>query len=145
MLPSLDARGKESGKQSWESRDSAWALRVAGPERWQQRQLGENGVGTLAPTTARCKIGLAGVLRDGSRRSWVVPNVPNPGQARNSERKFGKEEGDPVKKKLVERWLCTVDRPSDRDHLFTGEGEGCEEPLEHDGTTRQSRGAKWHA
>ncbi|OWM77012.1 hypothetical protein CDL15_Pgr010100 [Punica granatum] len=32
----------------------------------------------------------------------------------------------------------------DRDHLFTGEGEGGEEPLERDGTTRQSRGKKWH-
>ncbi|PKI43212.1 hypothetical protein CRG98_036397 [Punica granatum] len=37
-----------------------------------------------------------------------------------------------------------VERLSDRDHLFTGESEGCEEPLEHDGTTRQSRGKKWH-
>ncbi|OWM90291.1 hypothetical protein CDL15_Pgr014129 [Punica granatum] len=45
----------------------------------------------------------------------------------------------------MKRWLCTVDRPSDRDHLFTGEGEGCEEPFERDGTTRQGRGAKWHA
>ncbi|OWM65115.1 hypothetical protein CDL15_Pgr027185 [Punica granatum] len=45
----------------------------------------------------------------------------------------------------MKRWLCTVDRPSDRDHLFTGEGEGCEEPFERDGTTRQSRGTKWHA
>ncbi|OWM72949.1 hypothetical protein CDL15_Pgr016509 [Punica granatum] len=45
----------------------------------------------------------------------------------------------------MKRWLCTVDRPSDRDHLFTGEGEGCEEPFERDGTTRQGRGAKRHA
>ncbi|OWM63176.1 hypothetical protein CDL15_Pgr009401 [Punica granatum] len=43
------------------------------------------------------------------------------------------------------RCLCTVDRPSDRDHFFTGEGEGREEPLECDGTTRRSREAKWHA
>ncbi|OWM72672.1 hypothetical protein CDL15_Pgr010273 [Punica granatum] len=93
MLPSLDARGKESGKRPWESQDSAWALRVTGPERWQQRQLGENGVGTLAPTTARCKIRLVRLLRGGSRRSWTVSNMPNPGQARNSERKFGKEKG----------------------------------------------------
>ncbi|PKI40050.1 hypothetical protein CRG98_039561 [Punica granatum] len=41
-------------------------------------------------------------------------------------------------------WLCTVDRPSYHDHLFTRDGEGCEEPLECDGTTRQSHGAKWH-
>ncbi|PKI48247.1 hypothetical protein CRG98_031362 [Punica granatum] len=40
---------------------------------------------------------------------------------------------------------CTVDRPSDRDHLFTREGEGCEEPFERDGTTLRSRGRKWHA
>ncbi|OWM63156.1 hypothetical protein CDL15_Pgr027007 [Punica granatum] len=46
---------------------------------------------------------------------------------------------------MMKRWLCTVDRPSDRDHLFTGEGEGCEEPFERDGTTRRSRGTKWHA
>ncbi|PKI61330.1 hypothetical protein CRG98_018285 [Punica granatum] len=45
---------------------------------------------------------------------------------------------------MMKRWLCTVDRPSDHDHLFTREAEGCEEPLECDGTTRQSRGAKWH-
>ncbi|OWM77180.1 hypothetical protein CDL15_Pgr027118 [Punica granatum] len=45
---------------------------------------------------------------------------------------------------MGERWLCTVDRPSDRDHLFTGEGEGGEEPFERDGTTRRSRGRKWH-
>ncbi|OWM76953.1 hypothetical protein CDL15_Pgr011678 [Punica granatum] len=40
--------------------------------------------------------------------------------------------------------LCTVDRPSDLDHLFTGEGEGCEEPFERDGMTLRSRGKKWH-
>ncbi|OWM87031.1 hypothetical protein CDL15_Pgr006195 [Punica granatum] len=45
----------------------------------------------------------------------------------------------------MKRWLCTVDRPSDRDHLFTGEGEGCEEPFERDGTTRQGGGVKRHA
>ncbi|OWM90787.1 hypothetical protein CDL15_Pgr002710 [Punica granatum] len=45
---------------------------------------------------------------------------------------------------MDERRLCTVDRPSDRDHLFTREGEGCEGPLEHDGTTRRSRGEKRH-
>ncbi|OWM72673.1 hypothetical protein CDL15_Pgr010274 [Punica granatum] len=37
-----------------------------------------------------------------------------------------------------------MDRPSDRDHLFMGEGEGYEEPLERDGTTWQSRGRKWY-
>ncbi|PKI58537.1 hypothetical protein CRG98_021069 [Punica granatum] len=51
---------------------------------------------------------------------------------------------DPVKEGRVERRLCTVDWPSDSDHLFTGEGEGCEEPFERDGTTRRSRGRKWH-
>ncbi|PKI74821.1 hypothetical protein CRG98_004839 [Punica granatum] len=45
---------------------------------------------------------------------------------------------------MVKRWLCTVDRPSDRDHLFKGEGEGCDEPFERDGTTRQSRGRNRH-
>ncbi|PKI59373.1 hypothetical protein CRG98_020241 [Punica granatum] len=44
---------------------------------------------------------------------------------------------DPVKRKMMKRRLCTVDRPS-------GEGEGCEEPFERDGTTRRSRRAKWH-
>ncbi|OWM65106.1 hypothetical protein CDL15_Pgr002266 [Punica granatum] len=96
----------------------------------------ENGVDTLAPATSRCKVGLVGLLRDGSRRLWVVPNVPSPRQARNSERKFTKKAKNPTKRKRVKRWLCTVDRPSDRDHLFTGEGEGCEEPFERDGTTR---------
>ncbi|PKI78946.1 hypothetical protein CRG98_000658 [Punica granatum] len=116
-----------------------------GPERWQPRQLEENEVGTLAPTTARCKIGLVELLRDGSRCSWVVPNVPSPKQTRHSERKFGKNAKNPVKRERVERWLCTVDRLSDRDHLSTGKSEGYEGPFERDGTTRQGRGAKWHA
>ncbi|PKI68508.1 hypothetical protein CRG98_011104 [Punica granatum] len=77
-------------------------------------------VGTRALATARCKIGLVVLLRDGSRRSWVVSNVPSPRQARD------------------------MDRLSDRDHLFTGESEGREEPFERDGTTRRSRGKKWH-
>ncbi|OWM69405.1 hypothetical protein CDL15_Pgr013183 [Punica granatum] len=93
------------------------------------REVAASGkrVGTLAPVTARCKIRLVGLLRDGSRRSWVVPNVPSPRQARDSERKFGKNVKNPVKEKRMKRWLCTVDRPSDRDYFFTGEGEGCEE------------------
>ncbi|PKI42998.1 hypothetical protein CRG98_036612 [Punica granatum] len=71
-------------------------------------------------------------------------NVPRPEQARKCEIKFGKSRVNPVKEGRVERRLCTVDRPSDRDHLFTGKGEGCEEPLERDGTTRRSRGKKWN-
>ncbi|PKI49410.1 hypothetical protein CRG98_030195 [Punica granatum] len=71
MLPSLDARGKESGKRPRESQDSAWALRVEGPERRQPRQVGENGVGALAPATARCEVGLVGLLRGRSRRMIV--------------------------------------------------------------------------
>ncbi|PKI37344.1 hypothetical protein CRG98_042266 [Punica granatum] len=51
---------------------------------------------------------------------------------------------NPVREEAMKRWLCTVDRPSDRDHLFTREGEGCEEPFERDGTTRRSRGEKRH-
>ncbi|OWM67442.1 hypothetical protein CDL15_Pgr027199 [Punica granatum] len=77
MLPSLVARGKESGKRPWESQDSVWASRVEGSERGQPRQLGKNKVGTLASATSRCEIGLVGLLRDRSRRSWVVPNVPS--------------------------------------------------------------------
>ncbi|PKI71903.1 hypothetical protein CRG98_007708 [Punica granatum] len=72
------------------------------------------------------------------------PNVPRPEQTRKCEIKFGKSRVNPVKEGRVERRLCTVDRPSDRDHLFTGKGEGCEEPLERDGTTRRSRGKKWN-
>ncbi|PKI18290.1 hypothetical protein CRG98_049436, partial [Punica granatum] len=108
------------------------------------RQLGENGVGTLAPTTARCKIELLGLLRDGPRRSWTVPNAPRPGQTRNSERKLGKKLTGPDKKDEAERRLCTVGGLSDRDHLFTGESGGYEEPLERDGMTHRSRGKKWH-
>ncbi|OWM90631.1 hypothetical protein CDL15_Pgr023862 [Punica granatum] len=55
---------------------------------------------------------------------------------------------DPImerdKKNGAERRLCTVVGLSDRDHLFTGESGGCEEPFERDGTTRQGRGWKWH-
>ncbi|PKI68253.1 hypothetical protein CRG98_011333 [Punica granatum] len=50
----------------------------------------------------------------------------------------------PDKKERVERGLCTVEGLSDRDHLFTGESVGCEGPFESDGTTRRSRGKKWH-
>ncbi|PKI53265.1 hypothetical protein CRG98_026345 [Punica granatum] len=107
-------------------------------------RLGENGVGTLAPVTAPSEIGFLGLLRGRSRRSWIVPNVPKPGQTRNDERKFGKKNVNPVKRERVERRLCTVVWLSDRDHLFTGESGGYEEPFECDGTTRQSRGGKWH-
>ncbi|PKI42016.1 hypothetical protein CRG98_037594 [Punica granatum] len=51
---------------------------------------------------------------------------------------------NPVKNKRMVRRLSTVERLSDRDHLFTGESEGCEEPFERDGTTHRSRGKKWH-
>ncbi|PKI51570.1 hypothetical protein CRG98_028032 [Punica granatum] len=85
-----------------------------------------------------------GTLGHTHSRVAIVVNVPNPEQARNSEIKLGKNQVDPVKEKWVEQWLCAVDQPSDRDHLFTGEGEGCEEPFELDGTTRQSRGKKRH-
>ncbi|PKI64644.1 hypothetical protein CRG98_014960 [Punica granatum] len=77
------------------------------PEGRQPRQVGENGVGTLAPTTARCEVGL-------------------------------------LERNRRKRELCTVGRPSDRDHLVTREGEGCEEPVERDGTTRRSRGENRH-
>ncbi|PKI67884.1 hypothetical protein CRG98_011728 [Punica granatum] len=72
----------------------------------------------------------------------VVPNVPSPRQARNSERKLCKNTRSSVRKKTMKRWLWTEDRPSDRGLLFTGEGEGCEEPFERDGMTRQGRGGE---
>ncbi|OWM71185.1 hypothetical protein CDL15_Pgr011312 [Punica granatum] len=55
---------------------------------WQPEKI---ELSTLAPTTAPSEIGLLGLLRDRSRRSWTVPNVPEPGQTRNDERKFGKK------------------------------------------------------
>ncbi|PKI55888.1 hypothetical protein CRG98_023704 [Punica granatum] len=61
-----------------------------------------------------------------------------------SEKKFGMDTKNPVREEIVRRCLCTVDRSSDRDHLFTGEGEGGEESFECDGTTRQGREKKWH-
>ncbi|PKI52577.1 hypothetical protein CRG98_027005 [Punica granatum] len=48
--------------------------------------------------------------------------------------------GSPRKRKRRERRLRPIDRLSAHDHLFTGESEGHEEPLEHVGTTRQDRG-----
>ncbi|PKI54255.1 hypothetical protein CRG98_025352, partial [Punica granatum] len=111
-------------------------LRVGDSGGGQPRQLGKNGVGMLAPTTARCGVGLVGLLRSRSRCPWADPNMPSPGRIGNSEKKLGMNPNDPVRKKMMKRWLCTMDRPSDRDHLFTGEGEGCEEPFERDGTTR---------
>ncbi|PKI78935.1 hypothetical protein CRG98_000669 [Punica granatum] len=53
-------------------------LRVSDLRGRQPRQLGRKWVGTLAPATARCEIEFVGLLGDGSRRSWVVPNVPSP-------------------------------------------------------------------
>ncbi|PKI64512.1 hypothetical protein CRG98_015075 [Punica granatum] len=67
MLPSLDVRGKEPGKQQ-EGRVTR--LEVAGseqPERGQPRQVGEKRVGALVPVTALCEVGLVGLLKDGSR------------------------------------------------------------------------------
>ncbi|PKI64524.1 hypothetical protein CRG98_015087 [Punica granatum] len=49
------------------------------PERRQSRLVGEKRVGMLAPVTARCKVGLVGLLRGRSRHTWVIPNVPSPG------------------------------------------------------------------
>ncbi|PKI58489.1 hypothetical protein CRG98_021112 [Punica granatum] len=88
MLPGslnrvIEGKSRGSGLESRKTRAGSYGQWA--PIRWQQRQLGENGVGTLAPTTARCKIGLVGLLRDGSRRSWVALSVPSPRQARNSE------------------------------------------------------------
>ncbi|PKI38546.1 hypothetical protein CRG98_041063 [Punica granatum] len=110
---SLETRSERVGEAALRVARLGWKLWVTGSERWQQRQLGENRVGTLAPTTARCKIGPVELRRDGSRHSWVVPNVPSPRQARNSERKFGKNVKNPVKRERVKRWFCPVDRPSD--------------------------------
>ncbi|OWM70994.1 hypothetical protein CDL15_Pgr002263 [Punica granatum] len=53
-------------------------LRVGNPKGRQPRQLRENGVGTLAPGTARYEVGLVGLLRSRSRRPWTNPNVPSP-------------------------------------------------------------------
>ncbi|PKI74766.1 hypothetical protein CRG98_004842 [Punica granatum] len=63
---------------------------------WHPRQSVEKWVGTRAPGTARCKVGLVGLLRGRSRRSWKVPNVPKPRQTQNSEIKLGKSQADPV-------------------------------------------------
>ncbi|PKI63387.1 hypothetical protein CRG98_016215 [Punica granatum] len=71
--------------------------------------------------------------------------MPRPGQTRNDERKLGKKIADPIRRKWMKRGLCTVVWLSDRDRLFTGESEGCEGLFERDGTTRRSRGRKWHA
>ncbi|OWM72698.1 hypothetical protein CDL15_Pgr009155 [Punica granatum] len=93
-----------------------------------------------APITASSKIKFLGLLRDRSRRSWIVSNLQGPGQTRNDERKIGKKTVKPDKKGEVKQRLCVVVWLSDRNHLFTGEGEGREEPLERVGTTRQSHG-----
>ncbi|PKI55407.1 hypothetical protein CRG98_024180 [Punica granatum] len=55
------------------------------------------------------------------------------------------DHADPIRRKWMKRGLCTGVWLSDRDHLFTGESEGCERPFERDGTTRRSRGKKWHS
>ncbi|PKI61339.1 hypothetical protein CRG98_018274 [Punica granatum] len=55
MLPNLDARGKESGKRPWESRDSGWTSRVDDPGEGSAAAVSGKWLGTLAPTTARCE------------------------------------------------------------------------------------------
>ncbi|OWM65570.1 hypothetical protein CDL15_Pgr023840 [Punica granatum] len=114
------------------------------PVRQRPWQLGKFELGTLAPTTTPSEIGFLGLLRDRSRRSWTVPNVLEPGQTRNDERKFVKKRRNPIKRERVKRRLGTVVWLSDRDHLFTGESGGYEGPFERDGTTRQGHGRKWH-
>ncbi|OWM76890.1 hypothetical protein CDL15_Pgr028126 [Punica granatum] len=64
---SLDARGKESGKRPRESQDSDWGCGWSDPRKGQPRQLRGKWVGTLDPVTARCEVGLVGLLRGGSR------------------------------------------------------------------------------
>ncbi|PKI50074.1 hypothetical protein CRG98_029512 [Punica granatum] len=44
-----------------------WRLRVSNPRGKQPQQLGKKEVGTLAPGTARCEVGLVGLLRGRSR------------------------------------------------------------------------------
>ncbi|OWM77050.1 hypothetical protein CDL15_Pgr019849 [Punica granatum] len=67
MLPSLDTRGKESGKRPWESRDSGWMSRVDDPGEGVAAAVSGKRLGTLAPTTARCEAGFVGLLRGRSR------------------------------------------------------------------------------
>ncbi|PKI57934.1 hypothetical protein CRG98_021683 [Punica granatum] len=55
------------------------------------------------------------------------------------EKRIKKNCGNPVKEKIEKGRSCAVERLSARDHLVTGESDGCEEPLESDGTTRLSR------
>ncbi|PKI69366.1 hypothetical protein CRG98_010248 [Punica granatum] len=101
MLPSLGVRGEESGTWPWESQDSDRWLRVRDPRGGSRGSPKIKRVGTRAPGSARCKIGLVGLLRDGSRHPWVVPNVPSPKQVRDSERKFGKNTRNSVRKKTM--------------------------------------------
>ncbi|PKI11379.1 hypothetical protein CRG98_049537, partial [Punica granatum] len=114
-------REEKSRGSGLESRKTRLEVTGRGTQEVAATAASGKRVGMLAPVTVRCKIGLVGLLRDGSRRSWVVPDVPSPRQTRDSERKFGKNVKNLVKEKRMKRWLCTVDRPSDRDHLFTGE------------------------
>ncbi|PKI59970.1 hypothetical protein CRG98_019637 [Punica granatum] len=59
-----------------------WKLRtVSNPGGGATAAVSGKWLGTLAPTTAWCKIGFVGLLRDGSRCPWADPNVPSPGQA----------------------------------------------------------------
>ncbi|PKI63922.1 hypothetical protein CRG98_015703 [Punica granatum] len=135
VLPSLDVRGKEWGK--WQEG------RVTRRDVTGSRQVGENGVGTLAPVTALSEIGFLGLLRSRSRCSWTVPNGRSLDKPKTMRESSIKNYG-PRKRERVERRLCTVVGLSDCDRLFTGESEGCEEPFERIGTTRQSHGGKWH-
>ncbi|OWM76790.1 hypothetical protein CDL15_Pgr028308 [Punica granatum] len=101
VLPSLGARGKESGKWPWESRDSGWTLRAGDPGEGAAAAVSGKWLGTLAPGTAQREIGLVGLFRDRSRRPWADPNVPRPEQTRKCERKFGKNVRNPVR----EEWM----------------------------------------
>ncbi|OWM80211.1 hypothetical protein CDL15_Pgr012305 [Punica granatum] len=77
VLPSLGTRGRSrrSGRGSRKTR-----LEVAdGVTRvWAAAAVTGKRLGTLAPITERCKVGLVGLLRGRSRWARKAPSVPNP-------------------------------------------------------------------
>ncbi|PKI68910.1 hypothetical protein CRG98_010703 [Punica granatum] len=62
-----------------------------------------------------------------TRKEWGRHASSGHGTVQVSERTV--KEKNPVKEKTMKRWLCTVDRPSDRDHSSRGRVRVLRNPL----------------
>ncbi|PKI39665.1 hypothetical protein CRG98_039950, partial [Punica granatum] len=138
-----DAR-KESKKWSSGSLDPAGRQGHNAPERSNH---GSREKGELARWLKLGSLGRHGSL--GSPRKcrtllWWSDTRCMHGFFPETRSKTVRQQENSAKRKRKKGRSCSVARLLDRDHLVTGESEGRERPLEHVGTTRQSRGKVGH-